>query len=427
MKYVNELLSFIKNSPTSFQAVDNIVARLESEGYINYNESSNTKLEKGNKYYVTRNQSSVIAFNIGSNLNNPSFNVVASHTDCPTYKVKPNAIIKSNGYIKLNTEGYGGMIRSTWLDRPLSLAGRVICKKDHEIKSITLDIKEKILMIPSLAIHLAKDFKDSSLNQQIDMLPIIAQKDDFDFKAYLANKLNVNKEDVITFDLYLYPVEDGFVYDKFISSHHLDNLECAYTSLEAFINNFNDNTVNVYVSFDNEEVGSRTRQGAGSKFLFDILDKLANDLGFNLNSALASTLLVSADNAHAIHPNHPEKSDSTNHTKMNDGIVIKYNANQSYTSDALSVALFLDMIKESGVKHQFYTNRSDLTGGGTLGYVSSSQVSVMSVDIGLAQLAMHSTMETAGVDDVEMMIEGLKAYYKSHLVKVDEVNYKINK
>ncbi len=427
MKHINELLKFMDNSPTSFQAIENIVNELKADGYLEYNESNPLKFEKGQKYFTTRNQTSIIAFNIGKKLENPSFNLVASHSDAPAYKVKPNAIIKSNGYIKLNTEGYGGMIKQAWLDRPLSLAGRVLIRENDTIVSKLIDVKEKVLMIPSVAIHLNRDSADKPLNQQIDLLPIIAQAEEFDFNEYLAKKLEVKTEDVISFDLYVYPVLEAYTFDKFFASYHIDNLECAFTTLQGFKSTFNENSVNVYACFDNEEIGSRTRQGACSRFLFDMLDKVSKDLNFDLNTALASSLMVSADNAHAVHPNHPEKSDETNRVKMNEGIVIKYNANQSYTTDALSAALFIDCIKETEVKYQYYTNRSDMAGGGTLGYVSTAQVSIMSVDIGLAQLAMHSTLEMAGINDVEAMVKASNAFYKSHIAKVNEATFKITK
>ena len=410
--YINEMLDFIYDSPNSYLAVDNIKKELLNKGYIEYIENSNMKFIKGQKYFVTRNLTSIIAFNIGKTLNKPSINMVASHLDCPSYKIKPNAIIKNNGYTKLNVEGYGGMIKRSWLDRPLSLAGRVLVKDNNKIISKLINIKEPIMIIPSLAIHLNRELDNTSLNQQIDMLPLISLDQDYDFNLYISKYLNINIEDLISFDLFLYPLEKGYIWDKMVSSYHLDNLQCAYTSLVAFINNFKDDNINIYISFDNEEVGSRTRQGASSKFLYDILVKLSNDLSFDLNIALASSLFVSADNAHAIHPNHPDKSDKTNHTLLNKGIVIKYNANQSYTSDGLSSALFIEAIKESKALYQFYTNRSDMPSGGTLGYINVAQVSALSVDIGLPQLSMHSTLETAGIDDIEYMINALKIYYQ---------------
>ncbi len=424
---VNKMLEFIRKSPTSFQAIENIVKELQDNGYLEFNESSNVKFEKGKKYFVTRNQTSIIAFNIGDSLESPSFNIVASHSDCPSYKVKPNAVIKDKNYIKLNTEAYGGVIKHTWLDKPLSLAGRVILKEGDKVVSRLLNIEENLMIIPNVAPHLTRGEEAKSLNQQIDMLPLINGDQDFDFKKFLSQYLNIDNQAIISFDLYLYPVINGYVWGDYISSYHLDNLECGFTSLEAFTNTFHKDNINVYACFDNEEVGSRTRQGAASKFLNDILDKISNDLEFDLNNALASSMMVSADNAHAIHPNHPEKSDSTNNVKMNQGIVIKYNANQSYTSDALSAALFIDSIKDSKVPYQYYTNRSDMLGGGTLGYVSTAQVSILSVDIGLAQIAMHSTLETAGVKDVDYMIDGLRAFYQTHIVKENEECYKLTK
>ena len=281
MKIVNKMLDFIYDSPSSFQAIDNIKKDLINHGYQEYNESNNTKFEKGKKYFVTRNQTSIIAFNIGESLNNPSFNIVASHSDCPSYKLKPNTVIKDKNYIKLNTEGYGGMIKNTWLDKPLSFAGRVIVKEDGKLVSKLLNVKEKIMVIPNVAIHLNRDIGSKPLNQQVDLLPIISANQDFDLKVFLGEKLNVSSENIINYDLYLYPVMEGFIFDEFLSSYHLDNLECGFTSLEAFKDTFHKDSVNVYVCYDNEEVGSRTRQGAAGHFLKDILAKIATDLSFD--------------------------------------------------------------------------------------------------------------------------------------------------
>ncbi|MFI3284353.1 MAG: M18 family aminopeptidase [Erysipelotrichaceae bacterium] len=425
MNYAQEMLDFIYASPTSFQAIENIKKELIEAGFIEFNEAQPLTFEKGKNYFVTRNQSSVLAFKVGSKLENVSFNMVASHSDCPTYKVKPNALIKGNGYVKLNTEGYGGMIRHSWLDRPLSLAGRVLVRHENEIKSIVVNIDKDLMVIPSVAIHQARDDQGKQLNQQIDMLPLISMDEDFDLNTLLANEVGCEVDEVINFDLYLYPRVKGFMFDSLLSSYHLDNLECGFTSLKAFLQASHEDTVNVYACFDNEETGSRTRQGAASTFLIEMLRKVANDLSFDVNQALASSLMVSADNAHAIHPNHPERADQTNRPYLNKGIVVKYNANQSYTSDAMSCALFKECLKKSGTPIQYFTNRSDAVGGGTLGSISSSQVSVLSIDIGLAQFAMHSTLETAGQKDVDYMIEGLAAYYSSHIMKKDEGNYQV--
>lgn len=420
---IEKLMKFIDKSPTSFQAVDEIKKELLTNGYIELLENSNIQIEKDMGYFITRNQTSIIAFKAGKRLNKPSFNIVASHSDCPSYKIKPNADIKASGYHKLNVEGYGGMIRTSWLDWPLSIAGRVLVKSENKVKSELVNIEEDLMVIPSVAIHLTRNNENKPLNQQTDLLPLVSVKEEFSLKSLLANKLNYDANDIISYDLYLYPRIKGFKFDELFASYHIDNLECAYTSLQAFMNSENDDSVAVYACFDNEEVGSRTRQGAASTFLDDVLSQIAISLEFDYNSALASSLMVSADNAHAIHPNHPELADQNNHVKMNEGIVIKYNANQSYTSDALSSALFIQCLNKAKVPYQYYTNRSDMAGGGTLGYVSSSVVSVISVDIGLAQLAMHSTLEVAGQKDIDYMIDGLKAFYASHIIKNNENDY----
>lgn len=420
-----EMLEFIDVCPTSFQAIEALKKQLLAKGFIELLEQDMQLIEKGKSYVVTRNQTSIIAFKVGERLNLPSYNVVASHSDCPSYKIKPNAVITNNGYVKLNTEGYGGMIRQSWMDRPLSVAGRVLVSDGSKIKSVLVNIEQDLMVIPSVAIHLSRDDQGKPLNQQVDMLPLVSMKENFSFEALLAKHLKIAVETIVSFDLYLYPRSKGFMYDELIASFHLDNLECAYTSLQAFIEGAHQDTISVYACFDNEEVGSKTRQGAASTFLEDMLKKIALNCNFDYEQAIASSLMVSADNAHAIHPNHPEKSDATNHVKMNQGIVIKYNANQSYTSDALSSALFIQCLKAVDVPYQYYTNRSDMVGGGTLGYVSSSVVSMLAVDIGLAQLAMHASLEIAGQKDVNYMISGLTSFYNHHIIKKDEAHYEV--
>lgn len=429
MKQVKEMLDFIYNSPTAFHAVSNIKNKLLDNGFEELNEAKGFNLKKGGKYFVTRNGSSVVAFSVGKSVKNPSFNIVASHSDAPTYKVKPNAVIKQDGYVKLNTEMYGGAIANTWMDRPLSLAGRVVVKNNDGIKSELINFNRDLCMIINVAIHQNRMVnKGMEYNDQIDMLPVITSGDKFDLNEMIAKEIKCKKEDVLSFDLYLYPRTKGYIWGQnkeYISSYHLDNLECGYTSLVAFLNASDDRNINVYACFDNEEVGSVTRQGAASTLLIDVLKRISNGLSFDLDQALASSVLISADNAHAVSPSHPEKADPTNRVLMNNGIVIKYNANQSYTTDSISAALFNECAKKANVKTQYFTNRSDARGGGTLGNISSSHVSIASCDIGLAQLAMHSAFETSGTKDVEYMINGLKSFYETHFIQVEEGVYKI--
>ena len=419
---IQDMLDFIAASPTCFQAVDQLRERLIQAGYEEQIESARWSLTPGGRYFTIRNHSSLLAWQMPETTEDLSFNIAASHSDAPTFKLKPNAVIQENGYLKLNTEGYGGMLCSTWMDRPLSLAGRVIVRVGEKIVSRYLNIDRPLLTIPSLAIHMNREANtNASYNAQKDMLPLLGLgQEPFDIKTLLAEELKVAPEAVLSFDLYLTCLQKGYVWGKnkeFISSPHLDDLQCAYTTLQGFRQGRSRRSLNVYCCFDNEEVGSRTRQGAASTFLIDTLRRITQAMALteeDLQRALASSLMISADNAHAVHPNVPEKSDPTNRVYLNQGIVIKYNANQSYTSDAISAALFKELCAEVGVKTQYFTNRSDLKGGGTLGSISTSQVSIASVDIGLAQLAMHSCNETAGVEDSEAMILAIQRFYSTH-------------
>lgn len=421
----NELLKFLEKSPSSFHAVENIRKELENSGYQELLEGKKWKVVPGGKYYVTRNQSSIIAVNIGKELGEYSFQIAASHSDSPAFRVKEHAEIEGKGkYVKLNTEGYGGMICSTWFDRPLSIAGRVLVKEEEKLVTKLLHIDRDLLMIPNLAIHMERNINNGyTYNKQIDLLPLLGgqgvQKGDF--KKLLASELDVKEEDIYGSDLFLYSRTAPTIWglkEEFISAPRLDDLQCAYATLKGFLKGRNEKNVNVYACFDNEEVGSGTKQGAQSTFLQDVLRRVNGGLGKTEEDyyrALASSFMVSADNAHAVHPNHPEKTDVENCVYMNEGIVIKTHAGQKYTSDAMSMAMFRRICEEAEVPVQFYANRSDAVGGSTLGNLSTLQVSINSVDIGLPQLAMHSAYETAGIKDTEYLIKAMKIFYSSDI------------
>lgn len=412
---INEMLKFLDQSPTAFNAIKNFTDELDANGYERLSEKEIFQIEKGHKYYVTRNGSSLIAFNVGERLDNAALKIVASHSDCPGFKVKPNALIKNGKFTRLNVEVYGGPILSTWLDRPLGLAGRIIYRENGLVKTKAVNIDEDFAIIPSVAIHMNREANNGYKNNpQVDMIPLVALGDDFDLINYLKEKTGL---DVVNYDLYLSLRQKAVIYSnkQFFSSNHIDNLECSYTSFKAFLNNFEEDAINICAVFDNEEVGSLTRQGANSDFMYYTIKRVLESLNLDYPSTVARSMLVSADNAHSVHPNHEELSDPVNRPCMNQGIVIKYNANQSYTSDALSSALFTEVLKKHDVPYQYFTNRSDMRGGGTLGNISNSHVSIVSVDIGLPQLAMHSCYETAGVKDFEYMIKGLSAFYQEKI------------
>ena len=430
---ITELTDFIEQSPTAFHAVQNLKTMLDKDGFQELKEAEKWHLEPDGKYYVTRNNSSIIALKIGNALDEYSFHVTASHSDSPTFKLKENIEINVAGkYTVLNTEGYGGMICSTWFDRPLSLAGRVMVKDGNSIETKLVKINRDLLMIPSLAIHMDRKVNDGkSYNKQIDMLPVLSGsvKESGEIKAIIAKELDVETEDIYGMDLFLYNRMKAVRWgseEEFIGCPRLDDLECAFTSAKAFLTAGNQKNINVFACFDNEEVGSGTKQGAKSTFFFDVLWRTNQALGYSEEDfyrALAGSFLLSCDNAHAVHPNYRQKTDTTNCTYMNEGIVVKSHAGQKYTSDAVSIAVFKMICEKAGVPVQFFANRSDEAGGSTLGNLAMAQVSMNTVDIGLPQLGMHSAYETAGVKDVDSMIRAIQEFYQTHIKANADGNY----
>ncbi len=410
-KVVRDLLGFIQKSPSVYHVVENIKCSLSEQGFLELKENENWKITEGQGYYVVRNDSSVIAFRMPER-SAKGFHVVATHSDSPTFKVKESAEMSvEDKYIKLNIEKYGGMILSTWLDRPLSVAGRLVVKGEEGPPVVKLvNVDKDLLVIPNVAIHMNRDMnKGFEYNPQVDMLPLVALGSKGDSKDLLKKELakaaEVKEKDILTHDLFLYVREQGRILgadEEFVLSPKLDDLQCAYTSLQAFMQKKPQNYVNVLAVFDNEEVGSGTAQGADSTFLQDVLQRIGEGLGYNHSQycqMVAESFLISADNAHAVHPNHPEKADPTNRPYIGGGIVIKYHGSQRYTTDAVSAAKMKLLCDKAKTKYQIYTNRSDVAGGSTLGNISTSHVSLSSVDVGLPQLAMHSAVETAGCKD----------------------------
>lgn len=434
IQHVEELFQFIENSPSCFHAIETIREKLNDEGFIELVEGRSWQIEKGKKYYVTRNLSSIIAFKIPEN-DFKNFHIVASHSDSPTFKIKENAEIEvNNKYVKLNTEKYGGMICSTWFDRPLSIAGRILVKEGNLVKTHLVNIDKDLVIIPNLAIHMNRAVNDGyKYNAQIDMLPLYGDNTSKgSLMKTVAQSVGVEEDSILGTDLFLYNRMRGTkigANSEYISSPRLDDLECAYASLSAFLSETNSNSASVYCVFDNEEVGSGTKQGADSTLLYDVLRRINMCLGNSEEDyykLIASSFMISADNAHALHPNYSDKSDPTNKVYINDGIVIKYNANQKYTTDAVSASIFKSICDSVNVPYQTFTNRSDILGGSTLGNISNAHVSLNTIDIGLAQLAMHSTYETAGAKDVTYLIEALKAFYNTSIEQVEDGQYIIN-
>ena len=411
-----KLFEYIAASPTAYQACAHTAEILSDNGCTEIFENEEWALEVGKGYFVRRNGSSVIAFKIPKGVFN-GFMIAAAHADSPCLKIKENPEIADKHYVKLSVESYGGMIYSTWLDRPLSVAGRVTVKTEKGIEIKLVDTKEPIALIPNVAIHMNRTANSGmNYNAAVDLVPLYEGGEKKDtFKGLIAKAAGVSVEDIVTTDLFLYNPQKGYEWGDFISAPRLDDLQCAFSSLEAFLNAKEGSGLPVCAIFDNEEVGSQTKQGAASTFLYDVLSRVAKTLGIDYRCLVANSFMVSCDNAHACHPNHPEYSDKNHTVWMNEGIVIKYNANQKYTSDAVSAAVFKLVAEKAGVPTQYYANRADMGGGSTLGNIANTQVSLNTVDIGLAQLAMHSSFETAGIKDTEYMVRALTEFYSSSL------------
>ncbi len=421
MENINrELLDFIEKSPTAWHAAANVAAELERAGYTRLYEEEDWQLRAPGKYYAVRNGSAVIALNLPEQAD--GFLIMAAHDDSPTFRVKDGGEEKTLGlYSRLAVEKYGGMLCSTWLDRPLSLAGRVAVREKDGITMKLVNIDRDLLVIPNLAIHMDRSANEGkSFNVNVDMIPLIGSAESkTGLNALIAGELGVKEEDIVSRELNLYPRTPGTVWgaeNEFISAPRLDDLQCAFGCLKGFLQADKPKKATVLCIFDNEEVGSGTRQGADSGFLDDMLSRAWASLGrtdAQYRAALAGSFMVSADNAHAIHPNHPEFADRSERPVMNGGIVIKFNASMSYTTDGLSAAVFSELCRAAEVPVQRYANRPDLRGGSTLGHISLAHVSVPTLDIGLAQLAMHSSYETAGAKDTEYLVRAARAFYES--------------
>jgi M18 family aminopeptidase len=432
MEILRDLMNFLDSSVTMFHAINECEKVLKDSGYIYLPENEKWNIRAG-KYYTKRNSSSLIAFDIANG--DYHFQISAAHSDSPTFKLKDRPIIESNGYLKLNVEAYGGMIDATWLDKPLTLAGRVMVDTGCGIETRLLYIDKDLLIIPNVPIHFNREInKGFAFNNQVDMLPVFSAGNlsEADFDKMLAKELGVKPEAILAKDLYLVNRQKAAVigYDnELISSGRLDDLECVYTSLLGFIEATNNDHINVFAVFDNEEVGSVTKQGAMSTFLVSTLNRINKALGKSDEDyyrAIAKSMLISCDNAHAIHPNHPELFDVKNRPILNKGIAIKESANQKYTTDAFSRAILKKILDKNNIPYQTFANRSDIIGGSTLGNLSNTAVSMNAVDIGLPQLAMHSAYETAGAKDVEYAIEALRAFFETNIdIKDDKVSLEV--
>lgn len=422
MSYIEaaqKLFDYIDASPTCYHAVKNVEDRLLQAGFEKLFEKETYHMEAGKSYFVVRNDSSVIAFSIPEK-EAKGFRIFASHSDSPCFKLKENPeVTLENAYVKFNVEKYGGMILSTWLDRPLSVAGRVVVKENSKLITKLVDFEENLCIIPNVAIHFNREInKGMEYNPQVDMQPLWSANKDDKLNTLLAKKLDVEEEQILGCDLFVYNKEKcAFIgwEHAFIGAPRIDDLGCVYGSLEGFLTSGNSEYIKMYCVFDHEEVGSRTRQGADSDFLSSTMKRMGEALGCEnkMSQMYADSLLISADNGHALHPNHPEKSDSGNKPVLNGGVVLKFHGNQQYTTDAYTGALVKDICKCNDIPYQTFHNRSDVPGGSTLGNISISHCSIPSADIGLPQLAMHSAYETAGAKDVEYLVKFAKAVYEA--------------
>lgn len=421
---VNGMISFLKKSPSVFHAIKNLGEMLSENGFEKLDEANAWDLKKGGKYYVTRNLSSLIGFIVPENIPD-CLMITASHCDSPVFKLKENAELEVRGrYIQLDTEGYGGLIQTAWLDRPLSFAGRVLVKTETRIETRLIDLDKDALVIPNVAPHMQRDINNGlKYNPQTDLLPLYSDiNSKGKLKAAIAQLAGTTEDRILGHDIFLYSRTAPSIWGpegEFVSAGRLDDLECAYTTVKAITLCAPTEGMPVVAVFDNEEVGSTTKQGADSTFLTDVLSRVCRQLGMDdegYQRLRAASLMLSCDNAHAMHPHHPEYSDSANTVYMNEGIVIKESANQKYTSDGVSKALLRCILDKAGIPAQFFSNRSDMPGGGTLGNISNRHFSLNTVDIGLAQLSMHSTYETAGTRDVDYMVRGMKAFYEAEII-----------
>lgn len=424
--YATDLIEFLNNSPVNFFAVNTVRHRLEQEGFTRLDTKEKWIVEPGGRYYVTKNDSAIFAFVIGDDAPNAGFKIISAHSDSPGFRIKPKCeIVTEGGVVKLNTEVYGGPILYTWFDRPLSIAGRVILRSDDPLFPTTKLIKfdRPLLVIPHLAIHYNRAVNDGNpLSKQKDMLPVIA----LDHKAsdskdiilnLVAEELGVSTDRILDYDLSLYdttPACRTGLNLEFISSGRIDDLSMVHAAMTALLASDNMSTTRVMAIFDNEETGSGTKQGAASPVLDNILRRLTTAIGGDEEDyliAIARSFMVSADNAHALHPNYPEKQDPTNHPIPGNGPVIKINANCKYMTDADSAAVFSNICERAGVPVQYFVNHSDVAGGSTLGNILTSQIDLRGVDMGAAMWAMHSVRETASIADHDYIIRAFTEFY----------------
>ena len=413
--HTQALRAFLDQAHSVYHAQQGLVQQLKAAGFQPLQEQETWQIAPGGRYYVTRGDAAVMAFRVPQGAPT-GFMMSASHLDRPCFKVKENGELTGT-YTRLAVERYGGMILSTWLDRPLSIAGRVAVQTEQGIRTQLVDIDQDLLLIPNVAIHMNRQVNDGyKWNPAVDLLPLLGGKE-------AAGRLEAMLEEqaggkILGRDLYLYIRQKSSVWgvnQEYLSSAALDDLECAWACTQGFLEAADSQAISVLCLFDSEEVGSGSVQGAGSTLLADTLHRICQAGGWDLRQLLTQSFLVSADNAHALHPNHPEFSDAANAPVMGGGVVIKHNASMSYCTDGVAAGLFRSICQRAEAATQSYYNRADLPGGSTLGHISLAHVSVPTVDIGLAQLAMHSSFETGAISDIEALVKAMTALYSTAL------------
>ena len=423
---VKELMTFLDAAPSVYHAVEQLRRMFEDAGYTRLDEGGRWDLQVGGKYYLTRGGSAIVGFRIPC-ADPQGFLMTASHSDRPTFKIKENGELDGN-YVRIATEKYGGMLMAPWFDRPLSVAGRVMVETEAGVQTKLVNIDRDLMMIPNVAIHMNRKANDGyAYNPTSDTIPVLGGKD---AKGRLMALLEEQADgEILAHDLFLYNRDRAKVWgaqEEFFSAQAIDDLECAWSTVKGFLTAGESRSIPVVCVFDSEEVGSSSVQGAASTLLADTIARICRARDLEPERMLSQSFLISADNAHGIHPNHPELADAANAPVVNGGVVLKFNANLRYTTDGVSAAVFRRVCRLADVPVQTYYNRADIPGGSTLGNISLGQVSVPTADIGLAQLAMHSCYETAGVQDVEHLLKAMQVYYGSTLTVTAEGTYLLN-
>lgn len=422
---IKALCAYLDSAKSVYHSAAGLRKRLDDAGYQCLSENASWDLKSGGKYYMMRGGTALLAFRVPKEKPG-GFMLSAGHTDRPTFKMKENPVLKGK-YSRLAVEPYGGMIMATWLDRPLSLAGRVMVENNGVLESKVIDVDRDLLLIPNVAIHMNRQVNEGyRWNPAVDMIPLMggAEED----KKLMAMLENIAGGKILGHDLYLYVRQKASVWgleDEYISAPAIDDLTSVWCCLEGFLAAEESRSIPLFCAFDSEEVGSNSMQGAGSNLLEMVMLRICRAMGWDAEQLLAQSFMVSADNAHAVHPNHPEYADPNNAPAVNGGVVVKFNANQKYTTDGVSAAIFRSVCEKAGVPVQSYCNRADIPGGSTLGNISMTHVSIYSVDVGLPQLAMHSCYETAGVQDVLDFVKVMTCYYSSTLLASGEGSFQI--